>query len=112
MTVRDKGPMSDERLRLARLAQGQSQEELAKAANVTRQAISGLESGRWSPSLEVALSLARALHTTVEELFGGPFDSLPVNARLVPLDSAQRAARPSGTRLLLSEIAGDTIAFP
>lgn len=109
--MRENGPPSDERLRLARLAQGQSQEELARAANVTRQAISGLESGRWSPSLEVALALARALQTSVEELFGGGFHSAPVSTKVVHGD---RAGGSSGAnpRVLFSEIAGDTTAFP
>lgn len=58
------------RLRLARLAHGLSQQELAAAAGVTRQAIAGFETGQWDPSLRVALALARSLTTSVEELFG------------------------------------------
>jgi len=101
----------DDRLRLTRLARGHSQGDLARAAGITRQAISGIESGRWSPSLEVALSLARALDSSVEDLFGEAADAQPVTGRL-----AVRPGRQHGDmapkRLLLSEVAGATIAFP
>jgi molybdate-binding protein/DNA-binding XRE family transcriptional regulator len=36
---------------------------------VSRQAVAGAEAGTWSPSLAVALALARALDTTVDQLF-------------------------------------------
>lgn len=57
------------RLRLARLASGLSQLELARAARISRQAVAGVEAGVWSPSLAVALRLAGALDRTVEQLF-------------------------------------------
>jgi molybdate-binding protein len=74
-------------------------------AGVTRQSISGIESGRWSPSLEVALALAAALATSVEELFGG--------APELPRLTAQLAAPAlESVRLLLSEVDGAPVAFP
>ncbi|MGO8874371.1 MAG: substrate-binding domain-containing protein [Acidimicrobiales bacterium] len=101
----------DDRLRLTRLARGQSQGDLARAAGITRQAISGIESGRWSPSLEVALAVARALDSSVEDLFGEAAEAPSVSGRL-----AVRPVRQQGStapkRLLLSEVAGDTVAFP
>ena len=72
----------DDRFRLARLALGLSQGALADMAGVTRQSISGIESGRWSPSLEVALALAVALGTSVEDLFGATPELPTLNARL------------------------------
>jgi putative molybdopterin biosynthesis protein len=57
------------RLRLARLAAGLSQSRLAEMCAVSRQAVAGAEAGTWSPSLAVALALARALDTTVDQLF-------------------------------------------
>src|ERR1700722_10958467 len=42
---------------------------LAKAAGVTRQTIYAMEAGTYVPNTAVALRLARALETTVEELF-------------------------------------------
>ena len=44
------------RLRLARQARGFSQQQLAAMAGVSRQAVSGVESGFSDPSLRVALA--------------------------------------------------------
>lgn len=101
----------DDRLRLTRLARGHSQGDLARAAGITRQAISGIESGRWSPSLDVALSLARALDSSVEDLFGEAAEAPPVTGRLAVRLPRQSPGAPP-RRMLLSEVAGDTIAFP
>lgn len=107
---------SDDRLRLTRLARGLSQGDLARAAGVTRQAISGIESGRWSPSLDVALAVARALDSSVEQLFGAAAESPPVRSRLaVGREAATDGPGPSltrGDRLLLAEVAGESVAFP
>lgn len=46
-----------------------SQAELAERVAVTRQTIIAIERGDYSPSVKLALQLARALGTTVEELF-------------------------------------------
>jgi molybdate-binding protein/DNA-binding XRE family transcriptional regulator len=100
----------DDRLRLTRLARGHSQGDLARAAGITRQAISGIESGRWSPSLDVALSLARALDCSVEDLFGEAAEAPPVSGRLAVRTTRQQDSIPK--RLLLSEVAGDVVAFP
>ena len=78
---------------------------------MTRQAISGIESGRWSPSLDVALSLARALDSTVEELFGTAAEAPSVHSRLAVLADSPPLNDDAG-RLLLAEVAGDTVAFP
>ncbi len=67
--------MHDERalrVRDLREALGLTQAELADRAGVSRQLVSAVEAGRNTPSVEGALGLARALGTTVEELFGDP----------------------------------------
>ncbi len=46
-----------------------SQQQLAQALGVSRQTINSIETGRYTPSLPLALALARFFHTTVEELF-------------------------------------------
>lgn len=46
-----------------------TQQELADRVGVTRQTILSIEKGNYNPSVELALALARALGTTVEELF-------------------------------------------
>lgn len=52
-----------------REALGISAAQLAAEIGVTRQTIYSIEAGRYLPSAIIALRLARALHTTVEELF-------------------------------------------
>ena len=46
-----------------------SQQELADLVGVSRQTIISIEKGRFQPSVGLALRLARAFHTTVEQLF-------------------------------------------
>lgn len=46
-----------------------SQQELASSVNVSRQTIIAIESGDYSPSVKLALLLAKKLNTTVEQLF-------------------------------------------
>jgi putative transcriptional regulator len=58
------------RIRECRLERQQmTQAELADACGVTRQTIIALEAGRYSPSLELAFRLARALGRDLEEVF-------------------------------------------
>jgi molybdate-binding protein/transcriptional regulator with XRE-family HTH domain len=59
-------------LERVRTARGLSQRALADAAGITRQAISAIENGRVIPGVGIALALARALGTSVEELFAPP----------------------------------------
>jgi len=57
------------RLREVRARYGVSQEELAKAVGVTRQAIIAIEKGRCIPSLPLALKIARFFGLKVEDIF-------------------------------------------
>ncbi len=58
------------RIREWRLARAQmTQAELAQACGVTRQTIIALEAEKYSPSLELAFKLARALGRNLEEVF-------------------------------------------
>jgi putative transcriptional regulator len=50
---------------------GLSQGQLAEALNVSRQTINSIEQERYTPSLALALALARYFDTTVEEMFDG-----------------------------------------
>ena len=56
-------------LKEIRKARHLSQSDLAKALEITRQAVSGFESGKFTPSLEMSLKIAQLLEVTVEELF-------------------------------------------
>jgi putative transcriptional regulator len=57
------------RLKVARAEKNLSQEELANMAGVTRQTISSIETGQYTPSTLLAFLLARRLEKAVEELF-------------------------------------------
>lgn len=46
-----------------------SQRELAEVLNVSRQTINSIETGRYDPSLPLAIAIARHFHSTVEEIF-------------------------------------------
>jgi putative transcriptional regulator len=56
-------------LKERRAGRGLSQGELASAVAVSRQTINSIEKGRYTPSLPLALALARFFDTTVEEMF-------------------------------------------
>jgi putative transcriptional regulator len=56
-------------VRNLRTALGLSQEELAKAMGVSRQTINSIEKERYTPSLPLAIALARYFQRTVEEVF-------------------------------------------
>lgn len=48
---------------------GMTQQELAERVEVTRQTIISIERGRYKPSIELALRLARVFAVSVEALF-------------------------------------------
>jgi putative transcriptional regulator len=61
-------------VRERRTARGLSQGQLAAALAVSRQTINSIETGRYVPSLPLALALARYFETTVEEMFDASDD--------------------------------------
>ena len=52
-----------------RTAMGLSQQQLGEAMDVSRQTINSIEKERYTPSLPLAIALARYFGTYVEELF-------------------------------------------
>jgi putative transcriptional regulator len=64
------------RIRELRSGRGLSQAELAKAMAVSRQTINAIETERYTPSLPLALALARYFNSTVEEVFDGGNDDV------------------------------------
>ncbi|WP_018180140.1 helix-turn-helix transcriptional regulator [Jongsikchunia kroppenstedtii] len=56
-------------VRSLRTASGLSQAELGAALGVSRQTINAIEAGRYSPSLALAIGIARHFGTAVEEVF-------------------------------------------
>jgi len=96
------------RLRLARLACQLSQDQLAEAAGITRQAVAGFEAGRFDPSLKVALRLSRVLGRSVDELFSDGSGPSPVHAQWVELPSGAAGRR----RVALADVGGRRWAYP
>jgi putative transcriptional regulator len=58
------------RVRTLRMQQSLAQGQLAEAMGVSRQTINSIENERYTPSLPLALALARFFGVTVEEMFG------------------------------------------
>ncbi len=56
-------------LRAVRTAKGLSQEGLALLVGTTRQTIIAVEKGQFNPSVKLALLLAVALDTSLDDLF-------------------------------------------
>ena len=57
------------RLEELRRSRGVTQEQLADALQVSRQTISSLESGRYNPSILLAIRISRFFDQTVEDVF-------------------------------------------
>ena len=57
------------RIKVFRAMHDLTQEDLAKAIGVTRQTILAIEKGRYVPSLDLALRIARHFKVNVEEVF-------------------------------------------
>jgi putative transcriptional regulator len=56
-------------VRERRAQRGLSQGDLGKALGVSRQTINAIETGRYLPSLPLAIAMAHYFDTTVEEIF-------------------------------------------
>src|SRR5262245_52756268 len=94
----------DNRVKALRQARGWTQDELARAAGLSRTGVGAIESARLIPSVAAALGLARALDCGVEDLFG--VASKPKVAEFAWLPAAFPC------RYWMAEIAGRTLLFP
>ncbi|MDQ0430526.1 MULTISPECIES: helix-turn-helix transcriptional regulator [Caryophanaceae] len=61
--------MLKNRVKELRARYGLTQSDLGKQVDVTRQTIAFIEKGEFSPSITLALKLAKSLQTNVNELF-------------------------------------------
>jgi len=61
-------------VRTLRTALGLSQQQLGEAMDVSRQTINSIETERYTPSLPLAIALARYFERTVEEVFNADGD--------------------------------------
>ena len=57
------------KVRVLRVHQSLAQGQLAEAMGVSRQTINSIENERYTPSLPLAIALARFFGVTVEEMF-------------------------------------------
>lgn len=57
------------RIKEFRARHGLTQEDLAKKVGVRRETIVFIENGKYYPSIKLAYDIARALDTTMDELF-------------------------------------------
>jgi putative transcriptional regulator len=62
-------PRMKNEVRELRTARGLSQQQLGEAMDVSRQTINSIEKERYTPSLPLAIALARYFGRTVEEVF-------------------------------------------
>ncbi len=59
----------ENRLKELRKTRALSQADLARALEISRQAVNGFESGKFTPSLEMAFKIARLFDVAIEEIF-------------------------------------------
>jgi putative transcriptional regulator len=57
------------RLKVLRAENNLTQEQLAQSVGVSRQAINAIETGKYDPSLPLAIKLGRLFGKPVEEIF-------------------------------------------
>ncbi|MCE4048836.1 MULTISPECIES: helix-turn-helix transcriptional regulator [Bacillaceae] len=57
------------RIKIARAEKSMTQAELARKVNVTRQTIGLIEKGNYNPTLQLCISIAKALEKTLDDLF-------------------------------------------
>ncbi|MHC5734774.1 substrate-binding domain-containing protein [Nostoc sp.] len=94
-------------LKSIRTRLGMSQQDLANIASVTRQTISGVESGLYAPSVAITLRLAKALGCQVEDLFWLDRDLPEIEAVLAkPVPNGQQL------RVSMARVGGQWIAYP
>ncbi len=61
--------MENINLKLARVENSLSQQELADLIGATRQTIGLIEKGKYNPSLNLCIGIAKALNKTLNDLF-------------------------------------------
>lgn len=61
--------MKNKKMKIARVECDLSQEQLAEKVGVTRQTIGMIEAGNYNPTLNLCISICRALNRTLDGLF-------------------------------------------
>jgi putative transcriptional regulator len=61
--------MKNKKLKIARIENDMSQDDLARAVGVTRQTIGSVENGSYNPTLKLCIAICRATGKTLNDLF-------------------------------------------
>ena len=61
--------MKNLKLKAARALKDMSQDDLAKAVNVSRQTINAIEKGDYNPSINLCIAICKVLGVTLDGLF-------------------------------------------
>ena len=61
--------MENIKLKIARVEKGLSQQDLADLVDATRQTIGLIEKGKYNPSLNLCIRIAKTLDRTLNDLF-------------------------------------------
>ena len=61
--------MKNLRMKAARVSKDLSQDQLAKMIGVSRQTINAIEKGDYNPTINLCISICKALDKTLDELF-------------------------------------------
>lgn len=61
--------MKNLKLKSARALKDLSQEELAKAVNVSRQTINAIEKGDYNPTINLCIAICKVLDVKLDDLF-------------------------------------------
>lgn len=61
--------LKNKKLKIARMEKDMNQQQLADTVGVTRQTIVMIESGNYNPTLNLCISICKALGKTLDELF-------------------------------------------
>lgn len=94
------------RVREVRVSRGLSQQKLADRAGISRQAVNGIEMRRFTPNATVALRLAQALDSRVEDLF-----ALPISNHKRPVLASGEVLQ-AGERVALAHVGDVLVAHP
>lgn len=73
------GILKNKKMKIARIEKDLSQEQLADLVGATRQTIGMIESGKFNPSLQLCISICRALGKTLDDLFWEETKEMPKN---------------------------------
>lgn len=61
--------MKNKKLKITRIENDMSQDDLARAVGVTRQTIGAVENGSYNPTLKLCIAICKATGKTLNDLF-------------------------------------------